>query len=328
MKEVTLEQTPTFDDVKAAAERLAGVANRTPVIKSRTLDSRVGAQVFLKAESFQRMGAFKFRGAYNRLAQLSSEERTHGVVAFSSGNHAQGVALAAKLLGIAATIVMPTDAPKAKLDATRGYGAEVVLYDRKREDRLKIATQIERERGATLVPPFDDPRIIAGQGTAALELFEEAGALDVLVVPTGGGGLLSGSALAAERLSPSTAIWAVEPQAGNDWQQSWERGERVTIDVPSTIADGLQTTSPGVLPFSIFRRLGAGVATVSDDQLRAAMRFAFERLKIVLEPSGASSLAAILFGKVPVKGKVGAILSGGNVDASTFAAAITSGDGF
>ena len=313
-----------FEDVVAAAKRLAGVANRTPVVTSRTLDARTGAKVYLKAENFQRMGAFKFRGAYNRLAQLSPAERERGVVAYSSGNHAQGVALAAKLLGVNATIVMPSDAPRAKLEATRGYGAEIVSYDRMREDRVAIATRIAEERGATIVPPFDDPRIIAGQGTAGLELFEETGPLDVLIVPTGGGGLLSGCTLAAMRLSPGIEVWAVEPQAGDDWKQSWERGERVTIPVPKTIADGLQTTSPGALTFPIFRAHGAGVVTVSDEEIRAAMRFAFERLKIVIEPSGAASLAAVLFAKVPVRDRrAGAIISGGNVDASTFAAAIT-----
>ena len=313
-----------FEDVVAAAKRLAGVANRTPVVTSRTLDARTGAKVYLKAENFQRMGAFKFRGAYNRLAQLIPAERERGVVAYSSGNHAQGVALAAKLLGVNATIVMPSDAPRAKLEATRGYGAEIVSYDRMREDRVAIATRIAEERGATIVPPFDDPRIIAGQGTAGLELFEETGPLDVLIVPTGGGGLLSGCTLAAMRLSPGIEVWAVEPQAGDDWKQSWERGERVTIPVPKTIADGLQTTSPGALTFPIFRAHGAGVITVSDEEIRAAMRFAFERLKIVIEPSGATSLAAVLFAKVPVRDRrAGAIISGGNVDASTFAAAIT-----
>jgi threonine dehydratase len=315
----------TFDDVVAAAKRLQGVANRTPVLTSRTLDARTGGAIFLKAENYQRMGAFKFRGAYNRLVQLSPEERRGGVVAFSSGNHAQGVALAAKLLGISATIVMPTDAPQAKVEATRGYGAEVVSYDRMREDRAEIAKRIAGERRATIVPPFDDPRIIAGQGTAALELFEETGGLDVLLVPTGGGGLLTGCTLAAMQLSPGIEVWAVEPEAGNDWQLSWERGERVTIAVPKTIADGLQTTSPGAITFPIFRRYGAGVVTVSDAQLQSAMRFAFERMKIVVEPSGAAGLAAILSGKIATQGRrVGAVLSGGNVDPATYAAALSS----
>jgi threonine dehydratase len=310
----------TFDDVARAAERLRGVAHRTPAITSATLDERTGAQVFLKAENLQRMGAFKFRGAYNRLVQLDPAARARGVVAFSSGNHAQGVALAAKLLGIPAAIVMPTDAPAAKLAATRGYGAEVVLYDRFTMNRAEIAQTLAAERGATLVPPFDDPAIIAGQGTAALELIEDVGPLDVLLVCTGGGGLLSGCALAATKLSPGIAVYGVEPEAGDDWVQSLARNERVTIPVPDTIADGMQTQSPGELTFPIVQALCAGVVTVSDEELRDAMRFAFERLKLVIEPSGVAGLAAALTGRVDVRGKrVGVTLSGGNVDAATFA---------
>jgi threo-3-hydroxy-L-aspartate ammonia-lyase len=310
----------TFDDVARAAERLRGVAHRTPAITSATLDERTGAQVFLKAENLQRMGAFKFRGAYNRLVQLDPAARARGVVAFSSGNHAQGVALAAKLLGIPATIVMPTDAPAAKLAATRGYGAEVVLYDRFTMNRAEIAHALAAERGATLVPPYDDPAIIAGQGTTALELIEDVGPLDVLLVCTGGGGLLSGCALAATKLSPGIAVYGVEPEAGDDWVQSLARNERVTIPVPDTIADGMQTQSPGELTFPIVQALCAGVVTVSDDELRDAMRFAFERLKLVIEPSGVAGLAAALTGRVDVRGKrVGVTLSGGNVDAATFA---------
>jgi threonine dehydratase len=266
------------------------------------------------------MGAFKFRGAYNRLVQLDPAARARGVVAFSSGNHAQGVALAAKLLGIPAAIVMPADAPAAKLAATRGYGAEVVLYDRFTMNRAEIAQALADERGATLVPPFDDPAIIAGQGTAALELIEDVGPLDVLLVCTGGGGLLSGCALAATKLSPGIAVYGVEPEAGDDWVQSLARNERVTIPVPDTIADGMQTTSPGELTFPIVQALCAGVVTVSDEELREAMRFAFERLKLVIEPSGGAGLAAVLTGRVDVRGKrVGVTLSGGNVDAATFA---------
>ncbi|MBV8602179.1 MAG: threo-3-hydroxy-L-aspartate ammonia-lyase [Candidatus Eremiobacteraeota bacterium] len=314
-----------FEDVVEAARRLAGVAHRTPVVTSRTLDARTGARAFLKAENLQRMGAFKFRGAYNRLVQLTDAERARGVVAFSSGNHAQGVALAAQLLQIPATIVMPTDAPRLKVEATLGYGAQIVTYDRATEDRAAIAKRLAGERGATVVPPYDDPRIIAGQGTAALELFEETGSLDALLVNTGGGGLLAGCTLAAMQLSPGIEVWAVEPEAGDDWKQSWERGERVAIPVPATIADGMQTTSPGELTFPIFRRYGAGVVTVSDNELRAAMRFAFERLKLVIEPSGAAGLAALLFEKIPVRGRrVGVTISGGNVDEATFAAALAS----
>jgi threonine dehydratase len=323
VKQPVADAAVTFEDVAAAAERLKGVAHRTPVLTSRTLNARTGATAFLKAENFQRMGAFKFRGAYNRLAQLDADERRRGVVAFSSGNHAQGVALAAQLLGVPATIVMPADAPRSKVEATRGYGAEIVMYDRAREDRAAIAKRIAEERGATLVPPYDDPRIIAGQGTAGLELIEATGPLDALLVPTGGGGLLCGCATAARELSPGIEVWAVEPEAGDDWRRSWERGRRVEIEVPATIADGLQATSPGVLTFAIFQRLGAGVVTVGDDELRAAMRFAFERLKIVIEPSGAAALAALLGAKIPTRDRrIGVVISGGNVDASTYAAAL------
>jgi len=314
------EFAASFDDVRAAADRLRGVAHRTPVVTSRSLDARTGARVYVKAENLQRMGAFKFRGAYNRLAQLDATARAAGVVAFSSGNHAQGVALAARELGIAATIVMPTDAPAAKLAATRGYGAEVVLYDRLTEDRTAIAARLAGERGATLVPPYDDPAVIAGQGTTALELIEDAGPLDVLLVCLGGGGLLAGCALAASALAPGIAIWGVEPVAGDDWVQSLARNERVTIPVPDTIADGMQTTAPGVLTFPIVRALCAGVVTVSDDEICEAMRFAFERLKLVVEPSGAAALAALLFAKVDARGRrVGITISGGNVDPTTFA---------
>ncbi len=317
----------TFADVAAAAERLRGVAHRTPVVTSRSLDARTGAHAFLKCENLQRMGAFKFRGAYNRIAQLSAAERVGGVVAFSSGNHAQGVALAAQILGVPAAIVMPRDAPVAKVAATRGYGAEVVLYDRKTMNRGAIAADLAAARGAVLVPPYDDPAVIAGQGTAALELCEEVPDLDVLLVCTGGGGLLAGCALAATALRPGIAIYGVEPAAGDDFAQSLARGERVEIAVPDTIADGQQTTSPGELTFPIVRRLCAGILTVTDDELRDTMRFAFERLKLVLEPSGASALAALLHGKLPAasKKRVGIILSGGNVDAAVFAAILQAG---
>jgi len=314
----------SFDAVRAAAERLRGIAHRTPILASRTLDARAGAQVLLKAENFQRMGAFKFRGAYNRLAQMDAQEREHGVVAFSSGNHAQGVALAARLLGMPAVIVMPSDAPALKLAATRGYGADVILYERERMNRAEVAAALARERGATIVPPYDDPAIIAGAGTAALELIEDGGALDVLLVPLGGGGLLAGSALAASALAPGVRIYGVEPEAGDDWARSWRENRIVSIPVPKTIADGQQTPAPGELTWPIVRRLCAGVVTVSDDDLRAAMRFAFERLKIVLEPSGASALAALLTGKVDAAGaRVGVVLSGGNVDAAMFAACVS-----
>jgi threonine dehydratase len=313
----------SFEDVRAAAARLHGVAHRTPVITSATLDERVGAKVFLKAENLQRIGAFKFRGAYNKIAQLSPARKRAGVVAFSSGNHAQGVALAAKLLGVPAVIVMPSDAPAAKLAATRDYGAEVVTYDRERMNRAEIAASIAAERGGTLVPPYDDSAIIAGQGTSAMELIEDAGRLDVLLVPLGGGGLLAGSCLAANALSPGVRIYGVEPEAGDDWVRSWKVNRIVSIPVPKTIADGQQTQAPGELTWPIVRALAAGVVTVTDDEIRAAMRFAFERLKLVVEPSGASALAALLFGKVDVRGaRAGVTISGGNVDPTTFAACI------
>lgn len=313
----------SFDDVRAAAERLRGVAHRTPVVTSRTLDERTGAKVFLKAENLQRIGAFKFRGAYNRIAQLTPEQRRGGVVAFSSGNHAQGVALAAQLLGVPATIVMPDDAPAAKLAATRGYGAEVVTYDRVRMNRAELAASIAAEKGATLVPPYDDPAIIAGQGTVALELIEETGALDALLVPAGGGGLLAGCALAATALSPGVQMYGVEPEAGDDWVRSLAENRIVSIPVPKTIADGQQTQAPGDLTWPIVRRFAAGILTVSDDEIRAAMRFAFERLKLVVEPSGATALAALLCGRIDAHGKrVGIVISGGNADPAVFASAI------
>ena len=314
----------TFDDVCAAAERLRGIAHRTPVVTSRTLDERTGARVSLKAENLQRIGAFKFRGAYNTIAQLDAAQRQRGVVAFSSGNHAQGVALAAQLLDVPATIVMPTDAPAAKLAATRGYGAEVVTYDRERMNRSEIAAAIAAERGARLVPPYDDPAIIAGQGTVALELLADAGRLEVLLVPLGGGGLLSGCALAATALSPGVRVFGVEPEAGDDWVRSWRADRIVSIAVPETIADGQRTQAPGELTWPIVRRLATGIVTVSDDEIKRAMRFAFERLKLVLEPSGASALAALLSGKIDARGtRTGVVLSGGNVDAATFAACVS-----
>jgi threonine dehydratase len=313
----------TFADVEAAASRLRGIAHCTPIATSRTLDARTGCRAFIKCEHLQRMGAFKFRGAYNCLAQLTREQRARGVVAYSSGNHAQGVALAARLLEIDATIVMPRDAPRSKLEATRGYGAQVALYERSEENRAAIAERLCQERGATLVPPYDDERIVAGAGTAALELLRELGELDVLVIPVGGGGLFSGSAIAAHAIDASIAVWGVEPTAGDDVRQSLERGERVTIAVPQTIADGLQTQSPGEVTFPIIRAHAQGIVTVSDDELIEAMRFAFERLKCVVEPSGAAALAALLCEKIPTRGKrVGILMSGGNVDRERFATLI------
>jgi threonine dehydratase len=295
-------------------------------VRSRTLDARCHASVFVKCENLQRMGAFKFRGAYNFLVQLSPEERARGVVAFSSGNHAQGVALAAQLLGISATIAMPADAPAVKLAATREYGAEIVLYDREKSHREEIAAGLAAERGATLVPPFDDARIVAGAGTAALELLDEAGPLDVIVVPCGGGGLMGGTAIAAHGTNPDVAVYGVEPQAGDDFAQSLKRGERVKIAVPATIADGLQTTSPGEITFAIAQEHVRAVVTVSDEELGEAVAFAFARMKLVVEPSGAAAIAALMFGRIPgVAGKrVGAIVSGGNADPARYASLLLS----
>lgn len=316
----------TIDDIRAAARRLEGVAHRTPVVTSRSFDERAGTNAFFKCENLQRVGAFKFRGAYNRLAQLDERERAAGVVAHSSGNHAQGVALAAQLLGIPATIVMPEDAPASKLAATRGYGATIVSYDRAKgtAHRAALAEQIRTEKNATLVPPYDDDAIIAGAGTAALELLEDIPDLDVIVAPVGGGGLFSGTCLAAYGTRASIDLWGVEPSAGNDMQQSFERGEVVTVPTPDTIADGLQTTAPAARTLAIVREHAKGIVTVSDDEMRAAMRFVFERMKLVVEPSGAASIAAVLFGKIPLGGKrVGVIVSGGNVDAERYAALVS-----
>ena len=309
----------TIEDVRAAARRLDGVAHRTPVLTSATLNDRVFGSIFLKCENFQRMGAFKFRGAYNRLVQMDEAQRRGGVVAFSSGNHAQGVALAAKLLGIPAAIIMPEDAPKSKIAATQGYGAEVILYDRYRSHREEIAQGICDERGAVMVPPFNDRDIIAGAGTAVLELLDEVPDLDAILTPVGGGGLLSGSSIAAHGINPAIAMYGVEPEAGNDAQQSLRKGEIVHIGVPRTIADGLQTQAPGTLTFPVMREHVREIVTVSDDELKDAMRFAFERMKLVMEPSGAASLAAVLTGKIPVQGKrTGIVISGGNVDLERF----------
>ena len=312
--------TVTLEDIRRAAARLYGVTHRTPVLTSRTLDELLGARVFLKAETLQRTGSFKFRGAYNAIAALPARERERGVVAFSSGNHAQAVALAASLLETTALIVMPSDAPLSKLAATRGYGAEVVTYDRVREDREALGRQLAAERGLSLVPPYDHPDVIAGQGTAALELLEAVPELDVLATPVGGGGLLSGCATATKALRPSSRVFGVEPKAGDDVRRSIAAGERVTIPVPQTIADALQTTAPGILPLELLRRLVDGVVTVSDAELVAAMRFAFERLKLVVESGGAAGLAALLAGRIDLRGaRVGVVLSGGNVGAQQFA---------
>jgi threonine dehydratase len=310
----------SFEDVAAAASRLRGVAHRTPVMTSRTADARCGGQLFFKCENLQRMGAFKFRGAYNALAQFTPEQGRAGALAFSSGNHAQAIALAARLLGMPAVIVMPKDAPRMKIEATRGYGAEVVLYDRYAENREALAARLAEERGMTLIPPYDHAHVMAGQGTAALELIEEVGELDLLFVCVGGGGLVSGCAVAARQLLPGCRVIGVEPEAGNDVQQSLARGEIVHIDVPRTIADGAQTQHAGRLTFPVIQALVERVVTVSDEQLVSTMRFFGERMKIIVEPTGCLGAAAALDNVVDVRGKrAGVILSGGNIDLGRYA---------
>lgn len=312
---------PTFADVTAAAERLRGHAHRTPVMRSQTADKLLGAELFFKCENLQRAGAFKFRGAFNALSRFDAAQRRAGVVAFSSGNHAQAVALAAREIGIPAVLVMPTDAPAAKLAATRGYGAEVQLFDRFTQDRAAIATGLAAERGMTLVPPFDHADVIAGQGTATLELISEVGELDALFVCLGGGGLLGGAALAARALVPHCKLYGVEPEAGNDAQQSLRRGEIVHIATPQTIADGAQTQHVGELNFAIIHREVDDIVTATDTQLVEAMRFFAERMKLVVEPTGCLGLAGALHGGVPLRGKrVGVIVSGGNIDLTRYAA--------
>jgi threonine dehydratase len=312
---------PTYADVVAASERIAGVAHRTPVLSSRTANEELGAEVFFKCENMQRMGAFKFRGGYNALAKFDAEQRRAGVVAFSSGNHAQAVALSAKLLGIPATIVMPLDAPASKIAATKGYGARVVTYDRYTEDREQIGRDLAQKHGLTLIPPYDHADVIAGQGTAAKELFEEVGQLDAFFVCLGGGGLLSGSALATRALSPKTKLYGVEPAAGNDGQQSFRSGSIVHIDTPKTIADGAQTQHLGNLTFPIIRRDVDDILTVSDAQLIAEMKFFASRMKIVVEPTGCLGFAAARAMKDQLQGKrIGVLISGGNVDIERYAA--------
>ncbi|MBR8306140.1 threo-3-hydroxy-L-aspartate ammonia-lyase [Burkholderia cenocepacia] len=315
---------PTYDDVVAAAARLEGHAHRTPVMTSRTIDDALGAQVFFKCENLQRMGAFKFRGAFNALSRFNAEQRRHGVVAFSSGNHAQAVALSARILGIPATIVMPQDAPAAKMAATRGYGGNVVTYDRYTEDREQIGRDLAEKHGLTLVPPYDHPDVIAGQGTAAQELFDEVGPLDAVFTPLGGGGLLSGTALATRALSPHAKLYGVEPEAGNDAQQSFRSGTIVHIDTPRTIADGAQTQHLGNLTFPILRRDVDDILTATDAELVESMRFFATRMKIVVEPTGCLSFAAVRRMKDALQGKrVGVVISGGNVDLENFCALVS-----
>lgn len=312
---------PTYDDVVAAAGRIAGHAHRTPVLTSRTANEELGAQLFFKAENLQRMGAFKFRGAFNALSRFDAAQRKAGVVAFSSGNHAQAIALSAKLMGIPATIIMPDDAPASKVAATRGYGGTVVTYNRYQEDREAIGRRLAQEQGMTLIPPYDHADVIAGQGTAAKELFEEVGELDALFVCLGGGGLLSGSALATRALSPRCQLYGVEPEAGNDGQQSLRSGAIVHIETPQTIADGAQTQHLGTLTFPIIQRDVNDILTVSDAELVDAMRFFAARMKIVVEPTGCLGFAAARKMGDALRGKrVGVLISGGNVDLERFAA--------
>lgn len=304
-----------YADVQDAATRIAGVAHRTPVFTSRTFNEMTGVQAFFKMESLQRVGAFKFRGAYNALAKFDDVQRSRGVIAFSSGNHAQAVALAAKILGIKATIVMPFDAPAAKLDATRGYGAEIVQYDRYSQDRTDIGADLAAEHGYTMIPPFDHPDIIAGQGTAMAELIDEVGDLDAIVAPLGGGGLLSGSAVAARELQPDARIYGVEPAAGDDGLQSFRAGHVVSIPTPTTIADGAQTTALGDLTFPIIRDLVDDVVTATDDELIRQVRFFAARMNVVVEPTGALAAAAVAGESLQLAGKrVGVVVSGGNID--------------
>ncbi|MBX3157061.1 MAG: threo-3-hydroxy-L-aspartate ammonia-lyase [Deltaproteobacteria bacterium] len=316
---MTPEKPVAYEDVVAARARIRGVAIRTPVMTSRTADARAGASLFFKCEQLQRVGAFKFRGAYNALARFTPEQRARGVLTFSSGNHAQGIALAAQLLGIPATIVMPSDAPAVKVEATLGYGAEVVRYDRYTEDREALGRRLAGERGLTVIPPYDHADIIAGQGTAAAELLEETGPLDALVTPLGGGGLLSGSALAARALAPGCAVIGVEPAAGDDGRRSFRAGAIVRIDTPNTIADGAQTQALGALTFPIIRALVDDIETVADDELVRAMAFFASRMKLVVEPTGCLAAAYALRGIDRFRGKrIGVILSGGNVDLARF----------
>jgi threonine dehydratase len=310
----------TVADVRSAAAQLRGVAHRTPVATSRTINELVGAQAFLKCENLQRAGAFKFRGAYNAISRLSPEQLGRGVATYSSGNHAQAVALSCRLLGSTALVVMPEDTPAGKRAATQGYGAEVVTYDRYTQDRVALGNRIAAERGLALVPPYEDAHVIAGQGTVALELLEECGRLDAIVVPVGGGGLLAGCLTAAKAMQPGIRVIGVEPEAADDTRRSLLVGHRVSIPVPRTIADGQAADTPGEMTFAINQRLVDDIVLVSDDEIRSAMLLVFERLKLVVEPSGASALAALLCGRItPPASRVGVVISGGNVSALRFA---------
>lgn len=322
-----MENLPiSFADVKAAAQTIQGVANRTPVLTSRTVNELTGYQVYFKGENFQRIGAFKFRGAFNALSRLSDREKANGVVTHSSGNHAQGIALAARLLDIRATIVMPTDAPASKMAATRGYGAHIVTYDRQSEDRAELSGRLARERNLVFVHPYDHPHIMAGQGTAALELLEDVPDLDILVAPIGGGGLMSGCATAAKALRPGIQIFGVETENSNDWWQSFRRNERVAIPPPDTIADGMRTQQPGELTFPVVRRYVEEILLVSEAQVVETLAFMLLRLKILVEPTGAVAAAAVLQKMIgPPGSKVGVIISGGNMDGELLAKILSAG---
>jgi threonine dehydratase len=310
----------SYSDVAAAAEKLTGIAHRTPALTSRSVDERTGAKAFFKCENFQRMGAFKFRGAYNALSNLNDEQKRHGVVAYSSGNHAQAVALAGSLLGVKAVIVMPGDAPAVKLDATRGYGAELIIYNRQTHDREQIARELGEKRGLTVIPPFDHAHVIAGQGTAAKELIEDVGTLDYLLVPCGGGGLISGCAIAANHLTPGIKVIGVEPAAGDDVKRSFQTKILQSVHNPDTIADGARTSSAGKITFPLILHHVHDMLTVTDEELLRAMVYLWERMKIVVEPTGALGVAALFEGKIAARGKrVGVILSGGNVDLKSLA---------
>ncbi|HEX8722882.1 MAG TPA: pyridoxal-phosphate dependent enzyme [Pyrinomonadaceae bacterium] len=310
----------TLDSIRLAGERIRPLVHRTPVVTSRTFDAAAGRRVFFKCENFQRAGSFKMRGATNKILSLSVEERARGVVAFSSGNHAQAVALASRDAGLRAVIVMPTDAPRTKLAATRGYGAEVVTYDRQREDREEVARRLSEREGLTVVPPYDDYHVAAGQGTCALELLEDVPDLDALLTPCGGGGLFAGASTAAKALRAGTRCFPVESELSDDTRQSFLRGERVHIPPPATIADGMRTQSPGALTFPVLQRNAEDVLTVSEEEIVRAMRFLLFRLKILVEPTGAVAAAAALFGKLPRDvGSVGVVISGGNVDPAVLA---------
>jgi threonine dehydratase len=319
-KTVGSDPVISIEDVQAAARRLAGVAHRTPVLTSRTLDERVGGRVFVKCENLQRIGAYKFRGAYNTISRLDVNQLGRGVITFSSGNHAQAVALAAGMLGSKAVVVMPADTPASKREATAGYGAEIVYFDRYTDDRFAITAALAEERGLTVIPPFDHPDVMAGQGTAALELFQDVGPLDMLVTPVGGGALLAGSATTAVALHPGIRVIGVEPMAGDDTRRSLRAGRRVSIPVPRTVADAVTATIPGELTFEVNRRLVEDVVVVDDHEIVSAMRFLVERMKIVAEPAGALAIAALLAGRVhPLPERIGAVISGGNIDAERLA---------